>query len=467
MQNRIRIVLFCLALSACAAAFAQPEPPSPQTAPPAKPPASQQKKPAAPAPQTAPKPKSDSAAPAESQDAPLNPDTELQATVQQAGNDRAAVIRNLEAYLVKYPDSPRRAAIYRALLESEMQLHNQKRALDYAQQILAIQPDDSQTLFLAATLLEKMPDDASQTQAMGYDTHLIDLVAKADPESRSPQMTLEDWQAGRTKFTMDLYVLRGKIERHLRRNSDAVKDLKEGFRLLPNVEAAVNLGEIAEESKNADEAVRQYAVAFLLAGQDPDENLVSREGLRLEMGNLWRSTHDSNVGLGDILLNSYDKTRALAKANGPEPPAYNKGVTDPLQFSLRRVDGSAAMKLADTRGKTVVLDFWTTWCSYCRVTESMLSAARKKFAGRDDVVFLAINKDEDENQVAPYLRETKLEGTLVFADGIDTALKIETIPTIIVLDHAGKIAYRTQGFVPDNFTDALSAVITKASGATQ
>ena len=467
MQNRIRILLFCLALSASTVAFAQPQPPTPQTAAPAKPPASQHKKPAVPAPQVTPKPKSDSAAPAETQDAPLNPDAELQATVQQAGNDRAALIRNLEAYLVKYPDSPRRAAIYRALLESEMQLQNQKRALDYAQQILAIQPDDSQTLFLAATLLEKMPDDASQTQAMGYDTHLMELVAKADPESRSPQMTLEDWQAGRTKFTMDLYVLRGKIERHLRRNSDAVKDLKEGFRLLPNVEAAVNLGEIAEESKNADEAVRQYAVAFLLAGQDPDENLVSREGLRLEMGNLWRSTHDSNVGLGDILLNSYDKTRALAKANGPEPPAYNKGVTDPLQFSLRRVDGSAAMKLADARGKTVVLDFWTTWCSYCRVIETMLSDTRKKFAGRDDVIFLAINKDEDQSQVAPYLKEMKLEGTLVFADGLDTVLKVETIPTIIVLDHAGKVAYRSQGFVPDNFSDALSAAITKASGASQ
>jgi thiol-disulfide isomerase/thioredoxin len=465
MQNRIRILLFCLALSASTIAFAQPQPPSPQSASPAKPPASQQKKPAAPAPQTAPKPKSDSAAPAESQDAPLNPDAELQATVQQAGNDRAALIRNLEAYLAKYPESPRRAAIYRALLESEMQLQNQKRALDYAQQILAIQPDDSQTLFLAATLLEKMPDDASQTQAIGYDTHLMELVAKADPESRSPQMTLEDWQAGRTKFTMDLYVLRGKIERHLHKNSDAVKDLNEGFRLLPNVEAAVNLGEIAEESENADEAVRQYAVAFLLAGQDPDENLVSREGLRMKMGNLWRATHDSNAGLGDILLNSYDKTRALTKANGPEPPAYNKGVTDPLQFSLRRVDGSAAMKLGDARGKTVVLNFWTTWCSYCRVTESMLSDTRKKFAGRDDVIFLAINKDEDESQVAPYLKEMKFEGTLVFADGLDTVLKVETIPTIIVLDHAGKVAYRTQGFVPDNFSDALSAAITKASAS--
>src|ERR1700730_4785283 len=464
MQNRIRILSFCLALSASAVALAQPQPRFAQTASPAKPPAPQQKKPPAAAPQASPKPKTD-AAPAESKDASPNPDAELQATVQQAGNDRAALIRNLEAYLVKYPDAPRRAAIYRALLESEMQLQNQTRALEYAKQILAIQPDDSQTLFLAATLLEKLPDDASQTQAMGYDTHLIELVAKADPESRSPQMTLEDWQTGRTKFTMDLYVLRGKIERHLHKNTNAVKDLNEGFRLLPNVEAAVNLGEIAEESKNADEAVRQYAVAFLLAGQDPDENTVSREGLRLEMGNLWRRTHDSNAGLGEVMLSSYDKARALAKADSPDAHAYNKGLTDPFQFSLRRVDGSAAMKLADMRGKTIVLDFWTTRCSYCRVTEAVLSDVRKKFTGHDDVIFLSVNKDEEESQVPLFLKEMKFEGTPVYADGIDGLFKVDSIPTIIILDHAGKVAYRTQGFVPDSLVDALSTAITKTSAS--
>jgi len=51
----------------------------------------------------------------------------------------------LEAYLVKYPDSPRRGAIYRGLLESEMALHNDKSALDYAEKVIALQPEDSQS----------------------------------------------------------------------------------------------------------------------------------------------------------------------------------------------------------------------------------------------------------------------------------------------------------------------------------
>jgi thiol-disulfide isomerase/thioredoxin len=463
MSTRIRILLCFLAMNVTGIAIARQSPPG-QTAIPPKVPAAQQKKPAPPAAQTAPKEKS-VPAPAEPHEGPTNPDTELQATIQQAGNDRAALIRNLEAYLIKYPTSPRLTAIYRALLESEMQLQNQKRALEYAEKIIVISPDDSQTLYLAATLLEKMSDDASQVRAIGYNSHLLEMVSKADPESRSPQMTLEDWQAGRNKFTMNLYVLRGKIERHLHKTDEAVKDLSQGFRLLPNVEAALNLGEIAEERKNADEAVRQYAIAFLLAGQDPDENTVSREGLRLEMENIWRRTHDSNAGLGEVMLSSYDKARALAKADSPDARTYNKGLTDPFQFSLRRVDGSAAVKLADMRGKTVVLDFWTTWCSYCRVTEAVLSDVRKKFTGHDDVIFLSVNKDEEESQVPLFLKEMKFEGTPVYADGLDGLFKVDSIPTIIILDHAGKVAYRTQGFVPDNLVDALSTAITKTSAS--
>src|ERR1700694_259775 len=133
--------------------------------------------------------------------------------------------------------------------------------------------------------------------------------------------------------------------------------------------------------------------------------------------------------------------------------------------TLSSARGTAAMKLADMRGKTVILDFWTTWCSYCRITEELLSDVRKKFAGRDDVVFLAVNNDEEEARVGLFLKEQKVEGTLVFADGLDSALKVESIPTILVLDRAGKVAYRNQGFAPDNFVDALSGAITKASGS--
>jgi thiol-disulfide isomerase/thioredoxin len=452
---------FLVALIMTGVAWAQQAKP-PAATPPAKAPA--KKTPPAPSP-AKPKPDDSVAAP---QDAASDPDAELQLTVRQAGNDSATLVKSLEAYLVKYPDSPRRGAIYRALLESEMNLHNSKSALEYAEKVIAIQPEDSQSMYLAVTLLEKMPDDASQLRAIDYGTRLIDRVSKADPESRPQQMTLEDWQTGRNKFMVDLYVLRGRLQYHLHKNEDAVKDLTASFRLVPNAEAALTLGEIAEEERLADEAIRQYATAFALTGQEADAQgqPLDRDLLRLRMGNLWRFTHQSTAGLGDTILSAYDRSRDAAKADKPDAPVYNKDITDPLQFNLRHLDGSGPVKLAESHGKVVVLNFWTTWCAYCNQMESMLAVVRTKFSGRDDVVFLAINADENESVVAPFVQEQKPGGTLVFADGVNQAFHVESIPTILVLDKAGKIAYRTQGFAPDGFADLAGAAITKASGAT-
>jgi len=460
MRSRNYLILYFLAACITGNLLAQQTAP-PSAAPPAKAPA---KKFAA-TPQPAAAPKSDES-PADTPDPSPGPEVELQLLVRQAGNDSATLVKNLEAYLVKYPDSPHRGAIYRGLLESEMNLHNQTAALDYAEKAIALQPEDNQSMYVAVTLLEKKRDDASQNQAVDYDTRLIDRVSKADPESRPQQMTLDEWQAGRNKFLSDLYGMRGRLEHHLRKNDDAAKDLAAGFRLLPNASAAMTLGEIAEEDRRAEEAIRQYAIAFALTGQEsPDENgpAIDRDALRSRMGNLWRFTHDSSAGLGDIVLSAYDKSRSAARADKPDAPVYNKDVTDPLQFSLRRMDGSGSVKLAESRGKVVVVNFWTTWCAYCGQMESMLSGIRTKFAGRDDVVFLAIDADEEESAVAEFLKEQKPGGILVFADGVNQAFHVESIPTVLVLDKTGKIAYRTQGFAPDGFADLAVAAITKAS----
>ncbi len=65
---------------------------------------------------------------------------ELQQAIANAGNDRAALVRNLEAYLVKYPDSPQRPQIYRALVEANLQLRDTARAADYAERVVALAP---------------------------------------------------------------------------------------------------------------------------------------------------------------------------------------------------------------------------------------------------------------------------------------------------------------------------------------
>ena len=58
-------------------------------------------------------------------------------------------------------------------------------------------------------------------------------------------------------------------------------------------------------------------------------------------------------------------------------------------FSLRTLDGSQTVSLADLRGQVVVINFWASWCTECRVEHGALDK-RTVFIGDDDLTALAL-----------------------------------------------------------------------------
>src|SRR5260370_896589 len=96
------------------------------------------------------------AAPSKQSSSPKQPsaEEELQQAISNSGNDRAALVRNLESFLNKYPDYPNRTSIYRALVEASLQLQDNARAADYAERMVALNPNDISILLLAVELLE-------------------------------------------------------------------------------------------------------------------------------------------------------------------------------------------------------------------------------------------------------------------------------------------------------------------------
>src|ERR1700733_6662451 len=96
------------------------------------------------------------------------PDEQLQQAIDSAGNDRAALVRNLEAFLQKYPEAPQRSRIYRALVESNIQLRDNARAMNYAERIIALNPEDISMTLIAIQLLEQSGDEAGLKRAGSY-----------------------------------------------------------------------------------------------------------------------------------------------------------------------------------------------------------------------------------------------------------------------------------------------------------
>jgi thiol-disulfide isomerase/thioredoxin len=185
---------------------------------------------------------------------------------------------------------------------------------------------------------------------------------------------------------------------------------------------------------------------------------VDRAEVRKKLGNMWQLAHGAQTGLGERILETFDR---LNQQTGAEE-VPNKDAKEPYAFVLGRPGDAAPLKMSDERGKVVVLDFWATWCGPCREAEPLLDQVGQLFKGSTDIVFLALNSDDDRTRVAPYLAKEKISGTLVYADGLDTLLNVHSLPTVLVLDRDGKIAYRSDGVDPNTFVASLTMAILNA-----
>lgn len=89
--------------------------------------------------------------------------------------------------------------------------------------------------------------------------------------------------------------------------------------------------------------------------------------------------------------------------------------TQAPDFSLQTLDGGE-MSLESLRGKTVLLDFWATWCAPCHFQIPVLNAISKEYGDRE-VVVLGLSVDvEGREVVAPFAAEEGIQYTILLAD---------------------------------------------------
>jgi thiol-disulfide isomerase/thioredoxin len=387
------------------------------------------------------------------------PEEELQQAIGRAANDRAALVRNLEAFLKKYPDSAQRPQIYRALVEASLQLRDTTRAADYAERIVALSPDDMSMTLLTIELLERHGDEAALRRAVSYATRVLEYVQRSSMDEKSPRVSPEEWSAQKTRDRTAVLVMRGRLRMKLKDNREAQSDLEESYAELPSAAAAAKLGELAELNKNLPLAITEYARAFALA--DGANSNVNRREVRQKLGNGWRLAHGSEDGLGDFLLRTFDE---VAQASAGRAVAKNAGVNEPREFLLRRAPDGTPLPLANFKEKILVLNFWATWCGPCHLVGPIFDRVAAQFQGRDDVAFLAANCDDDETLVAPYLEAEKTRAMAVFADGLERVLAVNAFPTVVVLDRGGKIVYRVEGYTDEGYEGQLAAAVGRALG---
>jgi thiol-disulfide isomerase/thioredoxin len=86
---------------------------------------------------------------------------------------------------------------------------------------------------------------------------------------------------------------------------------------------------------------------------------------------------------------------ALSSCSGGSGGNRSSGgmdVTDPARWDLPAIEGTGRVRLADFKGKPVVVNFFASWCEPCKAELPEFAAASRQLAGK--VAFVGVNSKE-------------------------------------------------------------------------
>jgi thiol-disulfide isomerase/thioredoxin len=387
---------------------------------------------------------------------------ELSEALGEVGTSSIDLIRVLEQHLKKYPDSKQRPGIEKALLKSATETNDNARIILYGEKFLQREtpPDHGDVLDVLDRVTRALVDKKDREQsarAIGYAKRYEDDVAVLRAKMEPPgHLTPGQWSEELDKALARALALEARATGYAGDPAAAQKIAEKSWETYPTGEGARERAFwLTSLGRNAD-AVEFYADSFTLEDKSTTEADRARDRARL--GELYAGLNGSEKGLGDLILGAYDRTSALmsrrrANLKAKDP---NSQAIDIVDFTLPAVDKAAPpLVLSALKGKTVVMDFWATWCAPCRAQQPLIENVEKHYGDAPDVVFIAVDADDDLSLVAPFVKEQGWKNQGYFEAGLARQFTISSIPTVLVIDPNGQISSRLIGFIPDRFEQML------------
>jgi thiol-disulfide isomerase/thioredoxin len=393
----------------------------------------------------------------------------LQKALGEAGNIPSEFALAIEHHLQQYPNSPRKAELERALVKTAIDLNDDRRLVEFGEKVLSRDPDNMQILEHVATAWLHQGDQPGAQHALDHARHLGDLIQAAyqndkfEPGGGPTEVKRkEDFDRGRARVLL----LQARANGLLGHNGEAIQSAESSYNIFPSVEAAREASRWLSASGKDQEALQYLADAFTIGGLHSAD--LDGASDRARMSDLYRKLHGSEAGLGDMILKAYDTTSSQLSARRAQLRALdpNAQLKDPMQYTLSGPDGDK-LPLSSLVGKVIVLDFWATWCAPCREQHPLYEQVKARFKDSPDVVFLAVDTDEDHSLVKPFLNQMKWGQKVYFEDGLQSLLQVSNIPTTIILGKKGDVFTRMNGYLPDRFVDMLTARVNDALGNSQ
>jgi thiol-disulfide isomerase/thioredoxin len=168
-----------------------------------------------------------------------------------------------------------------------------------------------------------------------------------------------------------------------------------------------------------------------------------------------------NPGFKATVLQGFMKI-GLFQPNIPKsaPGKTTEVVTQSLLF--KNTDGKV-IDLQEKRGKVIFINFWATWCPPCIAEMPSVNRLHNEFKNNENVIFIIADVDNNFIKSTAFMKEKKFSLPVYsLAGDIPREYFSGTLPTTIILDKSGNIAFQHEGLA-DYSSDKMIEYIKKMS----
>lgn len=120
----------------------------------------------------------------------------------------------------------------------------------------------------------------------------------------------------------------------------------------------------------------------------------------------------------------------------------------PLASTFTLTDTSGHdVSLSHYRGRVVLLDFWATWCTGCKVEIPWYVEFQRRYQANGLTSIGAAMDEEGWSVVKPYLADHPIAYPLVVGTSIADAYRVMNMPMTLLIDRHGRVALSHVGIV--------------------
>jgi thiol-disulfide isomerase/thioredoxin len=160
------------------------------------------------------------------------------------------------------------------------------------------------------------------------------------------------------------------------------------------------------------------------------------------------SSSDSTAGSVEDRIKSTLAAADAKPTEGSEPTPSTVMNNHPYapQFSLVALFSGKQLRLSDYRGKVVLLDFWATWCDYCRKEIPDFVHFQDKYRGQGFQV-IGVSTDKSSEKVREFYQKQVMNYPVAMCDKFTRDLYggLSAIPTTLLIGRDGRVYERVVG----------------------